>query len=100
MMRFEKTFQELRLFNAHHLKYEGGEDVENDNDSGEMEGDKVEPHPTAPHRQHKALRHHVPLVHNQQVKEYDKATRQIVKVVRTIPILGKIIFFVNILGKM
>ncbi len=46
-------------------------------------------HWPAPCRQHKSLRCHVPLVHHQEVKEYNQSAGQVVEVVRTVTVLKK-----------
>ena len=55
-----------------YLENKCGEYVEDNDDGGEVEGDKVEPHPPAAHGHHEPFGDHVPLVHHQQVKEYNQ----------------------------
>ncbi len=77
-----------------HLKDKGGEDVENDNDGEEVESDEEESGPPGAYSQHKSLRHDMPLVDHQEVKEYDHRPGHIVEVIGTVAILtGKKGFF-------
>ena len=70
-----------------YLENKCGEYVEDNDDGGEVEGDKVEPHPPAAHGHHEPFGDHVPLVHHQQVKEYNQRPGQVVEVVGTVAVL-------------